>query len=98
MRFDTDKFRSLNAAIGSMNESVASGIKASVKRASEEQRSALREKIAKEIAEHLDKALGGVERLLLPAMQPDTETRNEMREMQTDIKSIMRTLVGHWKL
>ena len=65
---------------------------------STEQRSALQEKIAKEIAEHLDKALGGVERMLLPAMQPDTKTRNEMREMQTDIKSIMRTLVGHWKL
>jgi len=98
MRWNTNQYRSLNAAIGSMNESVASGMKASVKRASEEQRSALREKIAKEIAEHLDKALGGVERMLLPAMQPDTETRNEMREMQTDIKSIMRTLVGHWKL
>lgn len=142
MRFDTNKCRSLNAAILKMqsegfekttpevkaamkkfgllrgakqkpssrsrpvtvakpkttNESVASGIKASVKSASEAQRASLREKIAKEIAEHLDKALGGVERMLLPAMQPDTETRNEMREMQTDIKSIMRTLVGHWKL
>lgn len=75
------------------NESAASGGSAS-----KAQHSALREKIAKEIAEHLDKALGGVERMLLPAMQPDTETRNEMREMQTDIKSILRTLVGHWKL
>ena len=60
---------------------------------------ATQEKIALEIAKHLDEALKGVERILRNhGMQMDTKAKNEMSEMQTDIKSLLQTLVRRWKL
>lgn len=57
------------------------------------------EKIAKEIAKHLDEALRGVERILFNhGMRLDTKTRSEMSELQTDIKTSLQTLVRRWKL
>ena len=72
----------------------------SVKRVTEETISpATQEKIALEIAKHLDEALRGVERILLNhGLRMDTKVKNEMREMQTDIKSLLQTLVRRWKL
>ena len=60
---------------------------------------ATQEIIAKEIAKHLDEALRGVERILFNhGLKMDTKVKNEMREMQTDIKSLLQTLVRRWKL
>ena len=60
---------------------------------------ATQEKIALEIAKHLDEALRGVERILFNhGMRLDTKARGEMSEMQTDIKSLLQTLVRRWKL
>jgi len=60
---------------------------------------ATQEIIALEIAKHLDEALRGVERILFNhGLKMDTKVKNEMREMQTDIKSLLQTLVRRWKL
>ena len=60
---------------------------------------ATQEIIAKEIAKHLDEALRGVERILFNhGMRLDTKARGEMSEMQTDIKTLLQTLVRRWKL
>jgi hypothetical protein len=103
MRFDTDKFRSLNAAIGSMNEARVGDLGFPQPDAKATLRDGLHEKIRREIEAHLRSALTATDRLLAPAMFTAGNVKH--KDMQTTTTELRRRIVkalstvkGHWEL
>jgi hypothetical protein len=103
MRWNTDKYRSLNAAIGSMNEARVGDLGFPQPDAKATLRDTLHEKIRREIEAHLRSALTATDRLLAPAMftagnvkHKDLQTTTT--ELRRRIVKALTTVKGHWEL
>ena len=103
MRWNTDQYRSLNAAIGSMNEARVGDLGFPQPDAKATLRDTLHEKIRREIEAHLRSALTATDRLLAPAMFTAGNVKH--KDMQTTTTELRRRIVkalstvkGHWEL